>query len=196
MLNEGMNKPGIFPYRLHLVLMANVFISIYEWCYENDQGFHSKSDMEQRFHLRSTWLQISGTHLLHQARFSIVLHCDSSLCCVLALHWNQWSWNLCSSCLTIRCQPVPWSWTNPPFASVWATEYLPLSPINPDLFPAAPDDPQPGVTKGNCREEHLLDSDTIPCYVNWESGSDPPGLIILIGSIFTLWGGRNALIVL
>ena len=152
--------------------------------------------MEQGFHPRSTWLQISGTHLLRHVHFSIVLHCDSSLCCVLALHWNQWSWNLCSSCLTIRCQPVPWSWINPPFAPVWATECLPGLLILTS-FPAAPDDPQPGVTKGNCPEEHLpLDSDTIPCYVNWESDSHPPGFIILIGSIFTLQGGRNAPIVL
>ena len=77
-------------------------------------------------------------------------------------------------------------------------KHLPLRPVNPGLFLSTWWPSTRSNKRKFHREEHLpLDPDTIPCCVNWKSGSDASGLTVLIGSIFTLnysaqQGGKNA----
>lgn len=60
-----------------------------------------------------------------------------------------------------------------------------------DLFiPGTLDDPQQGVTKGTCREEHLLGSYSVSCFVCWKNSSDSPGLLSSLALALRL-GSRN-----
>lgn len=176
LMKEWTNEPGVFPYRLHLLVTANVIISILWVMFGKLPGVFTARMTRSRgfilglpdsefqalsYYIKPTFLASIVTSLHGASRPWAGVDCPGSSCSPRLPSW--------------------WSWVNPPFAAVCATEHSPLRSVNSSLFASSAWWPSAGSDKRALqRRAPPPDPCTASCYVTWKSGRDPPGPTTLI----------------